>query len=667
MGLRDVINNLHSDNEFKRRDACRELADIGAEEGIQPLINAFGDDSWLVRESAVEALIKIGGERKMPLLISVLKDEDARVRSSAVEILTGLGEKVLPTVFEALHNDEENIVRYAADVLGDIGDKKSVDNLLKALEHPSEDVLYYVIQALGKIGDVKAVEPLLGFLDRDMWIQSATVEALGLIGDDRAAPRLIELLATDTFIKAQVAEAVSRVSDSSAIPALMSSLGNENEELNNSVIKAIVTIKSRMTPPYDIPADYEVNKDVVISACLTALTSGKADVAKAAAIVLGWLKAEAALAPLAEKLSDEDEALSTTAKSAIVEIGKAAVPKLSNLLTIPYKRARLLSIEAIGDIGDKQGGEDTLIPLLLEEDDDLRRAAVLAVGKLKIESALDSLLGLLDDPSDSVRQAVVQSLGTYDKSDHIFEKLVDNLRSVSPALRKSSAEVMGLVGESRGIGYLEGLLKDPDSGVKQTAVFALAKIEDIKIGSLPVMLLGSDDPVLRKSASIVMGELKDKRAVEPLSLTLLKDENMWVRYHAAVSLGSIGDERAVEPLLSSLKDSVGAVKVASMRALGLLKITTGEVLDALISLIEDVDDDVRRALAEELAFFEDKKSVEALSQMIEDSSWQVREAAVLSIGKVGGKASIKCVETLIDDENQFVREAAEKVLSSLKE
>jgi HEAT repeat protein len=55
--------------------------------------------------------------------------------------------------------------------------------------------------------------------------------------------------------------------------------------------------------------------------------------------------------------------------------------------------------------------------------------------------------------------------------------------------------------------------------------------------------LRSDNPVSRFIAADKLGNLGDKRAVEPL-IAALKDNDETVRLHAAEALGNLGDARA---------------------------------------------------------------------------------------------------------------------------
>ena len=72
--------------------------------------------------------------------------------------------------------------------------------------------------------------------------------------------------------------------------------------------------------------------------------------------------------------------------------------------------------------------------------------------------------------------------------------------------------------------------------------------------------------VHRRYAAYVLGKIRDGRAVEPLALTLRRDEPL-VRENAAEALGHIGDPRGVRPLLHALGDATAVVRRYAERAL----------------------------------------------------------------------------------------------------
>ena len=101
----------------------------------------------------------------------------------------------------------------------------------------------------------------------------------------------------------------------------------------------------------------------------------------------------------------------------------------------------------------------------------------------------------------------------------------------------------------------------------------------------PIEALGHSDRVFRQFAAVVLGKIKDPRAVEPL-ITALQDADSGVRGKAAVALGKIGDPRAVEPLITALKDADNSVRTKAAEAL--VKIGTPAV-DPLIGTLRDPD------------------------------------------------------------------------------
>jgi len=108
-------------------------------------------------------------------------------------------------------------------------------------------------------------------------------------------------------------------------------------------------------------------------------------------------------------------------------------------------------------------------------------------------------------------------------------------------------------------------------------------------------------------AAYVLGEIGDKRAVEPL-IKALEDEDRNVRWGAAEALGYIGDKRAVEPLIKAL---------------------------------EDEDWYVRKRAAYALGDIGDKRAVEPLTEALKDDEEEVREAAECNLGKFKAKRSTK--------------------------
>jgi len=128
---------------------------------------------------------------------------------------------------------------------------------------------------------------------------------------------------------------------------------------------------------------------------------------------------------------------------------------------------------------------------------------------------------------------------------------------------------------------------------------------------------------VRWCSAEVLGEIGDKRAVEPL-IQALKDVKADVRKSAAEALGKLRDRRATEPLIQALKDVKRDVRGSATEALAKI----GEpAVEPLISALRDKDTNVQKGSAETLGEIGDKRAVEPLihASKVEDEA--VRKAA----------------------------------------
>ena len=146
---------------------------------------------------------------------------------------------------------------------------------------------------------------------------------------------------------------------------------------------------------------------------------------------------------------------------------------------------------------------DNFIPLVKNRNLEISRRAALALGAIKSEKAVDSLLTALSDEDSGVRWRAASALGAI-KS----EKAVDSLLTA---------------------------LSDEDSDVRWRAAFALGAIKSEKAVDSLLTALGDKDSDMRRSAASALDEIKSERAVDSL-LTALGDEDSIVRWRAASAL-----------------------------------------------------------------------------------------------------------------------------------
>ena len=104
---------------------------------------------------------------------------------------------------------------------------------------------------------------------------------------------------------------------------------------------------------------------------------------------------------------------------------------------------------------------------------------------------------------------------------------------------------------------------------------------------------------VRADVAYALGEIGDKRAVEPLIQFLKDGYREEYKEAAAIALGKIGDERAVEPLIHAFKKNKNwGVRKAVATSLG--KIGNKNAIEFLILALRDEDQEDREILAEAL-------------------------------------------------------------------
>jgi HEAT repeat protein len=221
-------------------------------------------------------------------------------------------------------------------------------------------------------------------------------------------------------------------------------------------------------------------------------------------------------------------------------------------------------------------------------------------------SLVSPLLGLADDPTMNVRNAVVRALGIIASSERgveAKERLRSALGDSSWRVRFTAARAYNYL-RHQPVEPLVPLLDDDVESVRWAAVSALAKRWWGRYGRptfdptvVAPLIRALDDPAPRVRAAAISGlrpdggseafaaleaglrdvdhrvrtvaaaVVRDSRAV-PALIGALDDQFVWVRMKAAATLGGLRDARAVEPLAARLHDRNRSMRREAARALG---------------------------------------------------------------------------------------------------
>ncbi len=111
-------------------------------------------------------------------------------------------------------------------------------------------------------------------------------------------------------------------------------------------------------------------------------------------------------------------------------------------------------------------------------------------------------------------------------------------------------------------------LRGFDKEKRRTAVMKLGMVGGEQAVRALIMTVRNDheDLITRGRAAMMLGKLRDTRAVDPL-IRALEAPGFKTPVYAAEALGKIGDPRAIDPLLAALNTNNDTFRRAAVEAL----------------------------------------------------------------------------------------------------
>jgi HEAT repeat protein len=270
------------------------------------------------------------------------------------------------------------------------------------------------------------------------------------------------------------------VSDETKKPAERSlpEASPSGDELTDHVSDAITTTSDRLAdhtatmdqPPAEATEDVVLEEERVkdeIEIQIDLLKDPDWAVRREAVITLGEMGDERCVEPLARSLRDGDWQVREAAVEALAMVGSPAVDPL--LKQLRDWDIRKYAIRALGKIKD----ERVLDPLLAQlRSDEFKEDATEALVELG-QPAVEKLVAALKDKDENVRKQAVIALGRI-KDSGAVEALIERLQDKDWFIRLTAAAALETIGDERGREAIKPLLQDPDLVVKMRVERILA-------------------------------------------------------------------------------------------------------------------------------------------------------------------------------------------------
>ncbi len=355
-------------------------------------------------------------------------------------------------------------------------------------------------------------------------------------GTQGEAKKLISLLSDSTKQDAAAKELIKLGADS--VPSLINAL--QTQDLN--LLLYYQQILSRI--PSASP--------IMIKALATAHPLIRGRVAE----IFGITKDKSAIPVLLDVLKGEYYTVRSRAALALGNIGDMQViPSLMPLLKDQEAEVRSAACIALGKFNEPSTFDEITNVLLDDVMIEVRQSAARALGDTKHPAAIPFLMEALRDSFwwFEREQAAKDLLASIENMGvGVVEPLIEALHDKEGTVRKFAAMVLGNLGDVRAIDELGMTLYDLHHEVSRAAAEALTKFGAKSVDIL-FEALKHPEAGIRECAISALGKIQDVR-VAPVLMEMLSDPERIVKTQAIKSLGELRDQRAL-PVLQEMAAS----------------------------------------------------------------------------------------------------------------
>lgn len=607
---------------------------------LDEIEKSLSNEDVEVRREAAIALKGLGSSSPAParstsrpavikLLIRAMHDQSWRVRKTAVRILLEEYEidEYIADLIGMLYLEENAGARNTAiEALTELG-KKVTSHLIEAFDTQNNDVRKFVIDVLGGFRDPRSRDLMLKALkDEDENVSASAVEHIGALGDPTVVDALIEVLEHGELWTAfPAADALGRIGDVRAVDALVASL--KRKPLREPVLKALASLGGQTELRHIVPLMDGASKSVQEEALKAVEALYHRGIGED--VVTGELKKH----------------FGQTIIDVLLEHTQSAKPDVMGS-----------AILLLGLMKDEKALESLLeLALDVQFADDVKRALVF-IGRDK-PAALLQLLNI-DDP---YKRRFISDVLADVAAEAYFEPAVQMLRDEDGHVRANAARCLANIGDERAVEPVMELFTDEYVDVQDSAVEVLSKFAASLDADRLVAGLGHRDSNIRANNLMLLGKINAVRAVPAIGFAL-KDEEIRVRHAAVTALSMIRTADALKHSIMAMTDENPDIRASAALSLG----TTGntKALEPLVLLLNDPEDMVRVTAARSLGMLGDQRAVSALISMLSDDNGLVVAISMESLGKVGGAEAREALKKTLSSKGGEIRRTAIKALSA---
>ncbi|MCB1175464.1 MAG: HEAT repeat domain-containing protein, partial [Leptospiraceae bacterium] len=288
-----------------------------------------------------------------------------------------------------------------------------------------------------------------------------------------------------------------------------------------------------------------------------------ANVRQTAAIALGQFQVKGA-GPILTHLLQNDKAVQAEyiMEAAARLEDKRVAPAIVPYLKSDLNNTRLIAMQTLVSLNATSQGPAILKLAQGLSDPDQSRAAVMALGKLKVQRAAPWLRQLAQTTAPGPnRAAVYLALGRIaDKASAPL--LIEGLALEEPRLRENAGKALILIQDHASLSAIFPLLESDNPEIAYNAAAVLSEISDPKTRQQVLRLLNQGPPQSIGPAALVAGRLKISASRLPIEKRLA-DKKSPDREQLAQALGWLQEKASLPLLIQVLQEAEGTGRLGA--------------------------------------------------------------------------------------------------------
>ena len=564
-------DELASADPFRRVEATLRLGSDATPQALDQLLALLADPEWPVVEAALKALRRYRDPRIVAAALAILRED----------------------YYSWIYSRGIAIARVATRALRSQGEEGFQALITLLSEFKDDEVRGQAVERqLAVLRDPRAIGPLIACFNSPVYeVANRAAAKMRHFGPAAIPPLIAAMSTTDESVYYHVAWALRWIG-APAVAALLDALRHSPDE---NIRAGAANVLDR------------VDSEEIREALYAALDDGDDDVRDAAMWSLGRLGDPRVLDQLLVEQPSRGPG-SLQPASTLAEIGSPVVLPLIAALEDRVRPAyqRVNAARALGKIEDERTVEP-LIVALRDDDEEVRLAAVSALGDLKyvtsVESSLaaltvEPLLAASHDPSPEVRRGAISELAAID-DERTFDAVVRYVRESGEGEEgyKSTSGLLHTLALHHGERALPLLREMALGSDRWRWLMAIHGLSQLGAPGVSALLEIGQDPQPQR-LHLVITWLKhayhrspDPRIVEFLFAITQERGNTapgaaFMRFEAARALADCGDSRAVAPLVEILQNPAIPLTIRDSAVGPLGELGDERVLAALVATYE---------------------------------------------------------------------------------